>query len=162
MRTTYDVDGQYRGRDPAAAAQFDRFDRGPYGNRFFDAEHLYNFPHLSGNLAGTENSEVYVPGNYVRGSMTGPSSGDGVVTLFYRQLGNMRNVTLAAFHVADFGVQREGGRVRIGTTGGPGGGAGGKRNLHSHFELWKGNTGLLSPGRKRDAARVPFTSAFCK
>lgn len=94
--------------------------------------------------------------------MTGPSSGDGVVTLFYRELGNMRNVTLAVFHVADFGVQREGGRVRIGTTGGSGGGAGGTRNLHSHFELWKGNTRLLSPGRKRDAARVPFTPAFCK
>lgn len=155
MRTALDVDGQYRGRNPELAARVSGNPRGELGNPLFNAEHLYNFPHLSGNMSGTANTQIYVPGNYQRGSVTGPTRGDGVVTLYYPQ----SNATLAIFHVGGFGVRREGGRVTIGRTGGPGGGTAG--NLHSHFELWRGRTGFLPPGAKRDAARIPFTPAFC-
>jgi hypothetical protein len=132
------------------------------GNAFFDAEHLYNFPHLSGNLAGTANTEVYVPGNY-SGSPTGPTKGDAVTSFFYKDFFGMKNVTLAIFHVADFGLERmSDGRVRIGTTGGSGGNSGGTTpNLHSHFELWQGR-GYRPPGAGRDAARIPLTPVICK
>jgi RHS repeat-associated protein len=157
-RTDYDYNGVYRGRNPVFAAQVAGNGRNAAGNSFFDAEHLFNFPHLSGNQAGTENTTIYVPGNY-SGRPTGPTPTAGVVTFFYRTFFGRSNVTLAVFHVGNFRLRRQGGRLRIGTTGGPGGFEGG--NLHSHFELWEGNTGFLPPGDKRDAARIPLTPIIC-
>ena len=135
MRTRYDSDGQYRGRNPELAARV-AANTAQMGTSVFDAEHLYNFPHLSGNLAGTTNTDIYVPGNY-QGQPTRPSPTAGVVLINYAQLGDLSNVTLAIYHVGNFGVQRmPDGRVRIGTTGGPGGSDAG--NFHSHFEIWNG------------------------
>lgn len=63
--------------------------------------------------------------------------------------------------VGNFGVQRmTDGRVRIGTTGGPGGRDAG--NLHSHFEIWNGRFRDVVEGRERFARRLhPFTTTFC-
>lgn len=64
------------------------------------------------------------------------------------RLGDLRNVTLAIYHVKNFGVQRmPDGRVRLGTTGGPGGNDPG--NLHSHFEIWNGLFRGVVEGRER-------------
>ena len=107
---------------------------------------------------------MYVPGNYVRGSVTRPTRGDAVVTVYYKNFFGLKNVTLAAFHIGDFGPQRSGGRLLIGTTGGPGGNESATRpgspNLHSHFELWKGR-GYRPPGPGRDAARIALTPVIC-
>ena len=160
MRTTYDFNGSYRGSNPEAAAKFNRDDRGEFGNRFFDSEHLYNFPHLSGNLAGTATTNVYIPSNYNRNSITKPTKDDNIVTAYYKNFGTEKNVTLAIFHVADFGVRSVANRTRIGTTGGLGGNSNGV-NIHSHFELWRGR-GYQPPGASRDRARIPFTPVFCR
>lgn len=162
-RTSYDDNGRYSGYDPAAQARVAGNPRSEFSNPLFDIEHLYYFPHLSGNQAGTENTDIYVPRNYV-GSPTGPTKGDAVTTFYYKKFFGMKKVTLAVFHVDDFGLQREGGRVRIGATGGPGGESSafrpGSPNKHSHFELWKGH-GYRPPGPGRDAARIPLTRVIC-
>jgi RHS repeat-associated protein len=159
MRTTYDFNGGYRGRNPQAAAKFSRNERGDMGNKFFDSEHLFNFPHLSGNLAGTATTNIYIPSNYVQGTITKPTKDDNIVTAYYKRFGTEKDVTLAIFHVADYGVRNVAGRLRIGTTGGLGGNSNGV-NMHSHFELWRGR-GYRPPGPSRDAARIPFTPVFC-
>jgi len=164
MRTRYDSDGIYRGEDPVAAlGAVGRVARNGMPTDYdpiWDAEHLYNSPHLSGNLAGTSNTDIYVPGNY-QGQPTRPSPTAGVVLINYAQLGDLSNVTLAIYHVGNFGVQRmPDGRVRIGNTGGPGGSDAG--NFHSHFEIWNGRHRDVVDGAERFARRVyPFTSAFC-
>jgi hypothetical protein len=117
MRTRYDYLGNYRGADPELAARV-RGNTSQMGTPYFDAEHLFNFPHLSGNLAGTENTDVFVPQGFDRKTVTGPTRGDAVVTIYNATL----NVTVAAFHVKNFGVTvTKSGSVRLGTTGGPGG-----------------------------------------
>jgi hypothetical protein len=164
MRTRYDADGNYRGRDPELAARV-AGNSAQMGTPAFDAEHLYNFPHLSGNLAGTQNSGVYVPSGYDPKSVTAPTPGDHIVTFYYPSV----DFTLAIFHVNNFGINpndRNGaGSIRIGTTGGPGGTSAdidpARPNLHSHFEIWNGRTGYLPPGDARNAARVPFTFVYC-
>jgi YD repeat-containing protein len=162
-RTAYDYNGRYRGLDPAARARTAGLPRSDFSSPVWDAEHLYNFPHLSGNLAGTENADIYVPGNYT-GRPTGPTKGDAIATFYYKNFFGMKNVTLAVFHVGNFGTERmPDGSVRIGTTGGPGGNTPGSStpNLHSHFELWRGR-GYRPPGAGRDAARIPLTPVICK
>ena len=160
-RTAYDYNGRYRGYDPAAEARLKDSKRIEMGNPLYDAEHLYWFPHLSGNQAGTQNTEIYVPGDY-QGRPTRPTPTDHVVTFYYPNFLGMKNVTLAVFHVGDFGLERVNDRVRVGRTGGPGGDSGGPSpNRHAHFELWKGKTGFLPPGAKRDAARIPLTPVIC-
>jgi hypothetical protein len=110
-------------------------------------------------LAGTANTDIYVPGNY-RDQPTRPSPTAGVVLIYYPQLASLSNVTLAIYHVGNFGVTRDGDRVRIGTTGGPGGRSAG--NLHAHFEIWNGRHSDVVDGPARIARRVyPFTSTFC-
>jgi hypothetical protein len=64
------------------------------------------------------------------------------MTFYYPRLGNLTDVTLAVFHIADFQMTNEGGRVRIGSIGGPGGSSASYK--HSHIEFYRGNTGLLS------------------
>lgn len=163
-RTAYDYNGRYSGRDPAAEARVAGNPRSEFSNPLFDVEHLYYFPHLSGNPGGTENTEVYVPGNYVRGSVTPPTRSDAVVTVYYKEFFGVKDVTLAIFHVGDYGLQRTGDRLRIGSTGGPGGDESrsrpGSPNKHAHFELWRGR-GYLKPGAGRDAARIALTPVIC-
>ena len=85
-----------------------------------------------------------------------PSPTDAVVLFYYPKLGNLKDVTLAVFHVADFQISYEGERVRIGNIGGPGGSSSAYK--HSHIEFYRGNTSLPSlPARARlriDPARV--------
>lgn len=164
MRTRYDSEGQPRGRNPELAARV-AGNTAQMGTPVFDAEHLYNFPHLSGNIAGTENTGIYVPVGFDARSVTGPTQRDAVVTLYYPSI----DFTLAIFHVGNFGIRRndrnDAGSIRIGTTGGRGGSSAdrdpARPNLHSHFELWNGRTGYLPPGEARNAARIPFVFAYC-
>jgi hypothetical protein len=117
MRTRYDYQGNYRGSDPELAARV-RENTSQMGTPYFDAEHLFNFPHLSGNLAGTVNTDVLVPKGFNPRTVTGPTRDDAVVTIYNAEL----NITVAAFHVQNFGVTvTKGGAIRLGTTGGPGG-----------------------------------------
>jgi hypothetical protein len=71
-------------------------------------------------------------------------------------LGNLSDVTLAVFHIADFQITDEGNRVRIGNLGGPGGSS--TFYKHSHIEFYRGNTGLpplaARPGLRIDPATV--------
>jgi len=134
------------------------------GNRFFDAEHLWNFPHLAGSPDGTQNVGVFVPANYDPRTVSGPTLNDNIVTFYYERLGAETNVTLAVFHVGNYKLSNDGKRTRIGTTGGLGGDSSQSNpkspNRHVHFELWRGR-GFKPPGRKRDEARIPFVPVFC-
>lgn len=101
--------------------------------------HLSFAMHLYGNYDGTGESPLYVPLGFVSHSDQ-PSPTDGVVTFYYPRLGNLSDVTLAVFHVADFHLSNEAGRVRIGNLGGPGGSSAFYK--HTHIEFYRGNTGL--------------------
>ncbi len=181
MRTAIDINGSNHGYNPEATARAMAYDAsrttprrmssssdGLAFNPRFDEEHLYNFPHLSGNLAGTENTEIYGPGGF--SGQTGPSGDQDIYTFYYPRLGNLMDITIAIFHVADFGIQQSNpnaaGSIRIGRTGGTGRDSGPRSgrlgpNRHSHFELWNGGNGYLRAGGARDAARTPFVRAFC-
>jgi hypothetical protein len=102
---------------------------------------------------------LYVPAGFVSHSDQ-PSPTDAVMTFFYSRLGNLSDVTLAVFHVADFHLSGEGGRVRIGNLGGPGGSSAFYK--HTHIEFYRGNTGLpplsARPRLRIDPATV-FTNA---
>ncbi len=120
--------------------------------------HLTYSAHIYGSPDGTGTTDLYVPMGGRRTS--GPSPNDAVVTFFYSHLGNQNNVTLAMFHVGDFGTSGAGDRVRIGTIGGRGGGED-PSYVHSHVEIYKGNVKL--PALKaRAALRINPASVFCK
>jgi hypothetical protein len=108
--------------------------------------HLSFAMHLYGSEDGTGETEIYIPAGFTSHSSE-PSATDAAMTFYYARLGNMTNVTLAVFHVADFRLVNEGERVRIGRIGGRGGSINSYR--HSHLEFYRGNTGLPSA-----AARV--------
>src|ERR1700674_3023686 len=93
--------------------------------------HLSYAMHLYGSADGRGDSSLYVPAGFTSHSAQ-PSPPAGVVTFYYPRLGNLSDVTLAVFHVADFQVSVEGERVRIGNIGGPGGGT--PAYKHSHIE----------------------------
>jgi hypothetical protein len=101
--------------------------------------HLSYAMHLYGSADGTAETEVYVPMGFISNSNE-PTPTDAAVTFYYPKLGNLTDVTLAVFHVADFHLSYEGGRVCIGRIGGPGGSIGSYR--HAHLEFYRGNTGL--------------------
>lgn len=101
--------------------------------------HLSYAMHIYGSADGTGDSPLYVPAGFTAHSAQ-PSPTDGAVTFYYPKLGNLSNVTLAVFHVADFQISDEGARVRIGKLGGPGGSS--PLYKHSHIEFYRGNTGL--------------------
>ena len=117
--------------------------------------HLSYAMHLYGSADGRGDSSLYVPAGFTSHSAQ-PSSTDGVVTFYYPRLGNLSDVTLAVFHVADFQISNEGERVRIGNIGGPGGGT--PAYKHSHIEFYRGNAGLPAlsarPGLRIDPATV--------
>jgi hypothetical protein len=101
--------------------------------------HLSFAMHLYGSADGRGETEVYVPIGFTSHSNE-PTPTDAVVTFYYPRLGNLTNVTLAVFHVANFHLSNEGERVRIGSIGGRGGSVGSYR--HSHLEFYRGDTGL--------------------
>jgi YD repeat-containing protein len=131
---------------------------GPQPNQW---GHLNGYSgHIYGSSPGTSDTTLYVPGNF--SSYTPPSGNDAAATFYYRQLGNQRNVTLAVFHVGNFGIQRnntnDAGSVRIGTSGGLGGETVGYR--HSHLEVHAGR-GLPATMRARNRTRQFFSRVFC-
>jgi hypothetical protein len=101
--------------------------------------HLSYAMHLYGRADGGGDSPLYVPAGFTSHSAQ-PSPTDGVVTFYYPRLGNLSDVTLAVFHVADFQISDEGERVRIGNIAGPGGAT--PAYKHSHIEFYRGNAGL--------------------
>ena len=79
------------------------------------------------------------------------------MSFYYPRLGNLTDVTLVVFHVANFQLSYEAGRVRIGNIGGPGGSIACYR--HSHIEFYRGDTGLPSAAA-RPALRIDPNSVF--
>ena len=118
--------------------------------------HLSYAMHLYGNAEGTGDSAVYVPAGFTTHSSE-PGPTDAAVTFYYPRLGNLTDVTLAVFHVAHFAISYEGGRVRIGDIGGPGGSFAGYK--HSHIEFYRGNTGL-PPASARERLRIDPARVF--
>jgi hypothetical protein len=118
--------------------------------------HLSYAMHLYGNSEGTGDSALYVPAGFTSHSSE-PGPTDAAVTFFYPRLGNLTNVTLAVFHVANFAITPESGRVRIGSIGGPGGSFAAYK--HSHIEFYRGNTGLPSASA-REHLRIDPASVF--
>jgi hypothetical protein len=118
--------------------------------------HLAHAMHLYGNADGTGNSSVYVPSGFTSHS-NAPTPTDAAVTFYYPRLGNMTNVTLAVFHVANFLISYEGARVRIGELGGPGGSF--ALYKHSHLDFYRGNTGLPDASA-REALRIDPARVF--
>jgi hypothetical protein len=118
--------------------------------------HLSFAMHLYGSADGTGASPLYVPAGFTHCSGP-PSPTDAAVTFYYPQLGNLTDITLAVFHVADFQIIDEGERVRIGNLGGPGGASASYK--HSHIEFYHGNTGL-PPLAARPGLRVDPTTVF--
>ena len=103
--------------------------------------HLSFAMHLYGSEDGTRETELYVPMGFISNSSE-PTPTDAAVTFYYPKLGDLTDVTLAVFHVSNFHLSPEGGRMRIGSIGGPGGSIGSYR--HAHLEFYRGNTGLPS------------------
>ena len=101
--------------------------------------HLSYAMHLYGSADGQKDSALYVPDGFTSHSVEA-SPTDAAVVFYYPRLGNLTDVTLAIFHVANFQISHEGERVRIGNIGGPGGSS--TSYKHSHIEFYRGNTGL--------------------
>ncbi len=118
--------------------------------------HLSHAMHLYGSSDGRGQGSIYVPAGFTSHSAS-PTPTDAAVTFFYPRLGNFSNVTLAVFHVADFAISQEGGRVRIGTVGGRGGSYAFYK--HSHIEFYRGNTGLPSASA-RQRLRIDPVAVF--
>jgi hypothetical protein len=108
--------------------------------------HLSYAMHLYGNEDGTGVTPIYVPAGFTSHTTT-PTPTDAAITFYYPRLGNLTNVTLAVFHVADFAIQDENGRIRIGNIGGRGGSF--ELYKHSHIEFYRGNTGLPASTRRQ-------------
>jgi hypothetical protein len=112
--------------------------------------------HLYGNADGTGDSPLYIPPGFTSHSDQ-PSPTDAAMTFYYPRLGNLTDVTLAVFHIADFQIRDEGSRVRIGSIGGPGGSTASYK--HSHIEFYSGNTGL-PPLSARSGLRIDPAKVF--
>jgi YD repeat-containing protein len=118
--------------------------------------HLSYALHLYGSMDGTAITPLYVPPGFTSHTST-PTPSDAAITFYYPRLGRLTNVTLAVFHVADFGIRNENGRVRIGNIGGRGGSYAQYR--HSHIEFYRGQTGLPSSAR-RASLRINPSDVF--
>lgn len=120
--------------------------------------HLSYAMHIYGSADGRGDSPLYVPAGFTSHSSE-PSPTDAAVIFYYPRLGNLTDVTLAVFHVADFQLTPEGERVRIGNLGGLGGSS--ALYKHSHIEFYKGNVGLPAAAA-RAALRIDPTTVFSR
>ncbi|HYV24520.1 MAG TPA: hypothetical protein VE969_04725, partial [Pyrinomonadaceae bacterium] len=120
--------------------------------------HLSYAMHIYGSADGRGDSPLYVPAGFTSHSSE-PSPTDAAVMFYYPRLGNLTDVTLAVFHVADFQLSPEGERVRIGNLGGPGGSS--ALYKHSHIEFYRGNVGLPAAAA-RAALRIDPTTVFSR
>lgn len=116
--------------------------------------HLSFAMHLYGSADGTGEMELYVPSGFISNSSE-PTPTDAAITFYYPKLGNLTDITVAVFHVANFHLSYEGARVRIGNIGGRGGSIGSYR--HSHIEFYRGNTGLPSTAMRARLRIDPVT-----
>lgn len=120
--------------------------------------HVYRTTHLYANANGTRPASavgIYAPAGGgrpfnrgTRDSVTGAS--EESYGIRYSQLGNVRNVTLVLSHVGNYRPRWEGGRLRLGDIGGPGGDSS-PNNIHSHLAILNAN------GRN-----ISFADAFCR
>jgi hypothetical protein len=108
--------------------------------------HLSHAMHLYGSIDGRGETALFIPAGYTSHSSS-PTPADAAVTFFYPRLGNLSNVTLAVFHVANFQISSQDGRIRIGTVGGRGGSYAFYK--HAHIEFYRGNTGLPSAAARQ-------------
>jgi hypothetical protein len=118
--------------------------------------HLSYAMHLYGSPDGTGEMGVYVPAGFTSHSEE-PTPTDAAVSFYYPRLGNLDDVTLVVFHVANFHIAPEGDRIRIGDIGGRGGSVASYK--HSHIEFYRGNTGLPSAAA-RTKLRIDPAVAF--
>jgi hypothetical protein len=118
--------------------------------------HLSFAMHLYGSADGTQETELYVPYGFISNTSE-PTPTDAAVMFYYPKLGNLTDVTVAVFHIANFHLSYEEGRVRIGSIGGPGGSIDSYR--HSHIEFYHGNTGL-PPSSSRVKLRIDPVTVF--
>jgi hypothetical protein len=118
--------------------------------------HLSYAMHLYGSSDGTGESPLFVPAGFTLHSDQ-PSVTDAAMVFYYPRLGNLTDVTLAVFHIADFQISYEGNRVRIGNIGGPGGAS--ALYKHSHIEIYRGQTGL-PPVSARQGLRIDPVTVF--
>jgi hypothetical protein len=118
--------------------------------------HLSFAMHVYGSEDGTQETELYVPAGFISNSCE-PTPTDAAITFYYPKLGNLTDVTMVVFHVANFHLSYEGGRVQIGNIGGPGGSISSYR--HSHIEFYRGNTGL-PPASSRIKLRIDPVTVF--
>ena len=116
--------------------------------------HLSYAMHLYGSPDGTGEIGLYVPAGFTSHSAE-PTPTDAAVSFFYPRLGNLTDVTLVVFHVADFSLTPEGERVRIGSIGGRGGSV--ATYKHSHLEFYRGDTGLPSAAARAKLRIDPAT-----
>ena len=146
------------GFEPAGLAATYPFYRGDIlGDDGFERRgHLSHAMHLYGSSDGTGDSPVYIPTGFTLHSGQ-PSPTDAAMTFYYPRLGNLSDVTLAVFHIADFQMSYEGNRVRIGNLGGAGGSS--PLYKHSHIEFYRGNTGL-PPLTARQRLRIDPATVF--
>lgn len=149
------------GFEPAGLAASYPFYRGDVVG--YDGEirlgHLSHALHIYGSPDGRGDSPLYVPPGFTSHSSE-PSPTDAAVLFYYPKLGNITDVTLAVFHVADFKIVTEGDRVRIGNLGGPGGSS--PLYRHSHIEFYRGNVGGLPSAAARPSLRIDPATVFGK
>jgi hypothetical protein len=149
------------GFEPAGLAASYPFYRGDVVG--YDGEirlgHLSHALHIYGSADGRSDSPLYVPMGFTSHSSE-PSPTDAAVLFYYPKLGNLSDVTLAVFHVADFQLVNEGDRVRIGNLGGPGGSS--PLYKHSHIEFYRGNVGGLPSAAARPSLRIDPATVFGK
>ncbi len=120
------------------------------------AGHLSHAMHLYGSLDGRGETSLYIPAGFTSHSGS-PTATDAAVTFFYPRLGNFSNITVAVFHIANFAISQEAGRIRIGTVGGRGGSYAFYK--HAHIEFYRGNTGLPS-ATARQRLRIDPSTVF--
>lgn len=147
------------GFEPAGLAAAYPFYRGDIVG--YDGEirlgHLSHALHIYGSADGRGDSPLYVPMGFTSHSSE-PSPTDAAVLFYYPKLGNLTDVTLAVFHVADFQIVNEGDRVRIGNLGGLGGSS--PLYKHSHIEFYRGNVASLPNAAARPALRIDPATVF--
>ena len=120
--------------------------------------HLSSAMHIYGSPDGRAESALFVPPGFTSHSSEA-SPTDAAVTFYYPRLGNLTDVTLAVYHVADFKLVYEKDRVRIGKIGGLGGCS--PLYKHSHIEFYRGNTSL-PPASARASLRIEPALVFGK
>jgi hypothetical protein len=109
--------------------------------------------HLLGSMDGSKNTNVYIPSNgiipkqFLGKVPKTDSKGNTYIFVHFNKLGNLTNVTLAIFHLDNIQKTRDGNRILVGRTGGPGGYF--IDDMHAHFELYDGFHNSFSTAKQK-------------